>query len=127
MLAAHVSRIDDKGAAVLGTASDLTTDDAGDADEASGVKSTSAFGFGSAPPPPRNTPAAADEAERARLIAELAKLLHEPALPESTRVAGLTLIGWLARRRLEELPHAIGIEEARQSERRLRTGRGRAR
>jgi hypothetical protein len=127
MLAAHVSRTDDKGAGVSGTASDLTTDDAGDADEASGVKSTSAFGFGSAPPPARQPPAPADESERARLIAELAKLLREPALPESTRVAGLTLIGWLARRRLDESPHAIGIEEARQSERRLRTGRSRVR
>lgn len=44
-------------------------------------------------------------------------------MPEGTRVAGLTLIGWLARRRPEEPPHAIGVEEARMSERRLQAVR----
>ena len=35
-------------------------------------------------------------------------------------LAGMTLVGWLARRRADEAPHAIGIDEARESERRIR-------
>ncbi len=62
-----------------------------------------------------------DEAERTRLIGDITRLLGEPSMPEHTRTAGLTLIGWLARRRPNEAPHAIGIEEARESERRIRT------
>jgi hypothetical protein len=69
----------------------------------------------------------ADEAERARLIADIARLIREPATPEGTRLAGLTLIGWLARRRPEEAPHAIGVKEARKSERRLQAVRSKAR
>jgi hypothetical protein len=69
----------------------------------------------------------ADEAERARLIANIACLIREPAMPEATRLAGLTLIGWLARRRPEEPPHAIGVKEARKSERRLQAVRSKAR
>ncbi|MBV9948742.1 MAG: PEP-CTERM sorting domain-containing protein [Myxococcales bacterium] len=65
----------------------------------------------------------ADENERARLIADIARLIREPTVPEPTRVAGLTLIGWLARRRPEESPHAIGVSEALESERRLRAAK----
>ena len=61
-----------------------------------------------------------DEGERARLISDITRLLREPQMPETTRTAGLTLIGWLARRMPGESPHAIGVAEARQSERRLR-------
>lgn len=61
-----------------------------------------------------------DEGERARLISDITRLLREPQMPETTRTAGLTLIGWLARRMPGEAPHAIGVSEARQSERRLR-------
>ena len=61
-----------------------------------------------------------DEGERARLISDLTRLLREPQMPETTRCAGLTLIGWLARRMPGEPAHAIGVSEARQSERRLR-------
>jgi hypothetical protein len=68
-----------------------------------------------------------DESERTRLIAELSRLIREPTVPETTRLAGLTLIGWLARRRCDELPHAIGIEEARRSERRNKATRGKPR
>jgi hypothetical protein len=57
----------------------------------------------------------ADERARARLIADIARLIREPTVPEGTRLAGLTLIGWLARRRPHELPHSIGVEEARKS------------
>jgi hypothetical protein len=68
-----------------------------------------------------------DERERTRLIADIMRLIREPAMPEGTRLAGLTLIGWLARRRPDEAPHSIGIEEARESERRLTTTRSKAR
>ncbi len=67
------------------------------------------------------------ETDRTQLIADIMRILREPAMPEATRVAGLTLIGWLARRRPEESPHAIGIEEARESERRIRAARSKAR
>lgn len=62
-----------------------------------------------------------DEGERARLISDITRLIREPHMPETTRCAGLTLIGWLARRMPGESAHAIGVSEARQSERRLRT------
>ena len=62
-----------------------------------------------------------DEAERTRLMADIMRLIREPSMPRRrTRCAGMTLIGWLARRRQEESPHAIGIDEARESERRIR-------
>lgn len=61
-----------------------------------------------------------DECERARLISDITRLIREPMMPETTRTAGLTLIGWLARRMPGEAPHAIGVAEARQSERRVR-------
>jgi hypothetical protein len=61
-----------------------------------------------------------DESERTRLIGDITRLICEPSMPENTRLAGLTLIGWLARRRPHETPHALGIEEARESERRIR-------
>jgi hypothetical protein len=68
-----------------------------------------------------------DESERTRLIADIMRLIHEPSLPEETRRAGMTLVGWLARRRAHETPHAIGIDEARESERRIRAARAKTR
>lgn len=68
-----------------------------------------------------------DECERARLIGDITRLLREPQMPETTRTAGLTLIGWLARRMPGEAPHAIGVAEARQSEQRLRAAQQRKR
>jgi hypothetical protein len=65
----------------------------------------------------------ADEIERAKLINDITRLIREPMMPEATRTAGLTLIGWLARRRAHEMPDAIGVPEARESERRLRAAR----
>jgi hypothetical protein len=62
------------------------------------------------------------EGERARMISDITRLIREPHMPETTRCAGLTLIGWLARRMPGESAHAIGVSEARQSERRLRAG-----
>ncbi len=64
-----------------------------------------------------------DETARARLIDELSRALRDPTMPETTRTAGLTLIGWLARRFPGECAHAIGIPEARESERRVKAAR----
>lgn len=69
----------------------------------------------------------ADESERAQLIAGITRLLRETTMPESARVAALTLIGWLARRRPQEIAHAVGVEEARRSEGSLRAARSKAR
>ena len=68
-----------------------------------------------------------DEGERARMITDLTRLIREPRMPETTRCAGLTLIGWLARRMPGEPAHAIGVAEARQSERRIRAGQRKSR
>jgi hypothetical protein len=75
----------------------------------------------------RGADAPVGDNDRTQLIADIMRILREPAMPEATRVAGLTLVGWLARRRPEESPHAIGIEEARESERRIRAARAKAR
>ena len=65
---------------------------------------------------------APDETERARMMCDLTRLLRTPFLPESTRHAGLTLIGWLARRMPGEDAHDLGVSEARaESECRLRS------
>jgi hypothetical protein len=114
-----VSRTEEKGAIALGRASDPREHER-EVDERSGVKSTAALGLASHA---METEAPPDETERTRLIGELARLIREPTIPENTRLAGLTLIGWLARRRRDESPHAIGIEEARRSERRMRASR----
>ncbi len=68
-----------------------------------------------------------DEWERARLISDISKLLAEPATPKETRGACLTLIGWLARRQPGESAHALGLDEARESERRIRARKAAAR
>ncbi len=69
----------------------------------------------------------ADENERTRLINDISRLIREPQMPEGTRSAGLTLIGWLARRMPGEHAHALGVHEARESERRLKAARKAAR
>lgn len=52
------------------------------------------------------------EEDRTRLICELASLLREEgAMPTEARAAGLTLIGWLARRMPGEGPSTAGVEE----------------
>jgi hypothetical protein len=68
-----------------------------------------------------------DANERALLIHVIGRLIRGPAVPDSTRLAGLTLIGWLARRRPDEPAHAVGVEEARQSERLWQAARTKAR
>jgi hypothetical protein len=59
--------------------------------------------------------------DRARLIAELASLVQSGQMPEDARSAGLTLIGWLARRMPGEGPHTscctAMLERARSGER----------
>jgi len=61
-----------------------------------------------------------DEAERTRLIEQLSNLIRSPRIPAATRAAGLTVIGWLARRMPGEVPHDLGVAEARASEKRMR-------
>jgi len=68
-----------------------------------------------------------DECERARLIGDITRLLREPQMPAQARTAGLTLIGWLARRMPGESPHALGVIEARQSEQQRQQGLSTAR
>lgn len=54
----------------------------------------------------------AAEEQRTRLIAEIASLLRsEDGMPAEARAAGLTLIGWLARRMPGEDPSQAGVEE----------------
>ena len=62
------------------------------------------------------------------MIEDISNLLREKRVPDDMRTAGLTLIGWLARRMPGELPHQLGVEEAKaQSERRLKVARRRLR
>jgi hypothetical protein len=117
MLPRHVSRTDDKGpVASREGATERGADDEGEpmvdsiGDRTSSVRPIGGCGV-------------ADEIERTRLIADIMRLIREPAMPEATRMAGMNLIGWLARRRPDETPHAIGIDEARESERRIRAAR----
>ncbi len=66
-----------------------------------------------------------DERHRVRLIQDLSKLLHDPCCPESAKTAGLTLIGWLARRLPGEEAHGYGVAEAQRATSRQRTRRAR--
>jgi hypothetical protein len=51
------------------------------------------------------------EDERTRLIGQIASLLEEASIPAEARDAGLTLIGWLARRMPGEPVSIVGVEE----------------
>lgn len=53
----------------------------------------------------------APEEERTRLIGELASLIRDDSMPDDARAAGLTLIGWLARRMPGEGPSQAGVVE----------------
>jgi hypothetical protein len=57
------------------------------------------------------TPEVPAEIDRVRLIAELSRILRDDTVPEHTRRAGLTLVGWLARRMPGEPAHALGCED----------------
>ncbi len=54
------------------------------------------------------------ECDRTRLIAELASLLRECEMPDEARAAGLTLIGFLARRMPGEEASTVGVVEVTQ-------------
>jgi hypothetical protein len=64
-----------------------------------------------------------DQQHRVRLIADISKLLHDPCVPEPAKAAGLTLIGWLARRQPGEGAHGYGVEEAQRGRGPRRAGR----
>lgn len=51
------------------------------------------------------------EEERTRLIGQIASLLQDTSTPAEAREAGLTLIGWLARRMPGEPVSIVGVEE----------------
>lgn len=53
----------------------------------------------------------AAEEDRTRLIGEIASLLRDASVPAETRAAGLTLIGWLARRMPGEDASRDGVDE----------------
>lgn len=53
------------------------------------------------------------ECDRTKLIAELASLLRDCELPDEARAAGLTLIGFLARRMPGEEASNYGVAEVR--------------
>jgi hypothetical protein len=124
MIGRHVSRTDEKGPGAWPGEAALTSEPAPEsgADRVSSVEPLRADSH-------RHERCAFvyDEAERTRLIADITRLLREPSMPRSARLAGLTLIGWLARRRQAEAPHAIGIDEARESERRMQSARAKLR
>jgi hypothetical protein len=119
-LAADVAHTEEKGpGAFPGEASDVGDEERRAAPEGTSDRTSSVRPI-CAPFAARTGDDVHDELERARLIGDLTRLIREPAMPENTRLAGLTLIGWLARRRPNEAPHALGIDEARESERRIR-------
>jgi hypothetical protein len=51
------------------------------------------------------------EEERTRLIGEIARVLREDPITEEARCAGLTFIGWLARRMPGEPVSLAGVNE----------------
>jgi hypothetical protein len=53
----------------------------------------------------------AAEEDRTRLIGEIANLLRDASMPADARAAGLTLIGWLARRMPGEAASRDGVDE----------------
>jgi hypothetical protein len=59
------------------------------------------------------------ECDRTRLIAELTSLLRDCELPDEARTAGLTLIGFLARRMPGETASTVGVSEVRARAREL--------
>ena len=124
MMGRHVSRTDEKGPGAWPGEAGLTSEPAPEsgADRVSSVEPLRAR-----LQPPGGCAFVYDEAERTRLIADIMRLLREPSMPRSARLAGLTLVGWLARRRPAEAPHAIGIDEARESERRIQSARAKIR
>jgi hypothetical protein len=129
MLLLHVARSDRNVGAgeklLFARISDVVerTFGAGESDEADGDARADSRVDVILPPPVGPTGALA----RTQLIGEIAQVIRQPNTPDSARRAGLTLIGWLAERRPEEPPHAVGIDEARASENRLQAVRAKLR
>jgi hypothetical protein len=121
----HVSRTEEKGAG----ARSPTTDESAEGVSLGAAGSVDRLDVVAEQPEPDAAALRAggcrvpDESERTRLITDICRVIQESTVPEGARAAGLTLIGWLARRRSDEVPHAIGVEEARESERRIRAAR----
>lgn len=67
----------------------------------------------------------AAEEDRTRLIREIALLLSDTSVPEDARAAGLTLIGWLARRMPGEAASRDGVDEMARRASALRNARAR--
>jgi len=63
-----------------------------------------------------------EERVRTQLIADIACLVQEGALPDDARAAGLTLIGWLARRMPGEPASRGGVDVMMQRAARKREG-----
>jgi hypothetical protein len=127
MIGRHVSRTDEKGPGVWPGEPGLTSEPVTESG-ADRVSSVEPITPRSQPPQPsEGCPFVYDEAQRTRLMADIMRLLREPSIPRSARLAGLTLVGWLARRRPTETAHAIGIDEARESERRIQSTRAKIR
>ena len=62
------------------------------------------------------------EEDRTRLIGEIASLLRDASVPADARAAGLTLIGWLARRMPGEAASRDGVDEMARRASALRPG-----
>jgi len=120
MLGSHVSRTEQRGVVALEAESNAAAREGEDEDPSLAVSAGRVLGLrASFVVPEAGCPRVA-EPERHRLMCEITRLMANSPIPEAARLAGLTLIGWLARRRIDEEPHAIGIREARESERRIR-------
>jgi hypothetical protein len=124
MMGRHVSRTDEKGPGAWPGEAELTSEPV---PESGAGRVSSVEPIRARSQTPGGCPLTHDEAERTRLIADIMRLLCEPSMPRRARLAGLTLVGWLARRRPAEAPHAIGIDEARESERRIQSARAKIR
>ena len=68
-----------------------------------------------AAPKPEAQCSLTDQRHRVRLIGDISKLLRDPCVPEAAKAAGLTLIGWLARRQPGEGAHDYGVQEAQRA------------
>jgi hypothetical protein len=52
-----------------------------------------------------------EEADRTRLIGDIARVLRAGPVPDDARAAALVFIGWLARRMPGEAPSSAGVSE----------------
>lgn len=64
-----------------------------------------------------------DEKERTELIATIVSIIKRRGVPPHVHQAALTLVGWLARRKLCERPCQRGLIEARKQTIRVTSGR----